>query len=193
MILNTGATSTPQARPSNEHRQLTNKIQVSILNTKAPPPLPTVPQTPTPASQLEVQIWGKYVPKAAQSIYRTITQMSTSWWVLGSIPLGVTKSRVGESCIWSWFLPALFCPAPWTTVYVVHSITCTPLPTQGQLVSKLPSSAALFLQTFGEHLLLIRTPAEGIPTQRCWVPLVLSAAPHPHSGGGWWWCRCTGE
>lgn len=43
-----------------------------------------------------------------------------------------------------------------------HSITCRSLPTQGQLVSKPPSWAALLpLSHLWEHLLLIRAPAEG--------------------------------
>lgn len=104
----------------------------------------------------EVQLLGaKYFPQLAPKIHRTITFMATRWWILGLILL---RCRAGVSHLWSWFLPALFCPALLTTI--------TPSPV-GHYPLKanrsLNHQAGLFFSLSShlwEHLLLIRTPAE---------------------------------
>lgn len=179
MILNTGTTSTSQIRATNEPRKFTNKIQISILNAKAPPPLSHT--HPHLLPRWKSKFGWKYFPQSAQGIYRTVIQMSTSWWVLGltSPRSHKDQGRGVTGMIMVSASPLLSCP-----IHHCCSIAWRSLPSQGQLVSKLPSSTALLrLQTFGEPLLLIRTPAEGSPAQKCWVALLLSAAPQPHSGG----------
>ena len=83
------------------------------------------------------------------------------------------KEKGGVSHEGLWPQSARFHPALLTTVatsFTGHyplQANWFPLNYQAQLFS------------LSRHLLLIRTPTEGIPTQRCWVPLVLSTVPQP--------------
>lgn len=115
---------------------------------------------PSRKSSLFLELLSPISPKNFQGCNPNVYQLVGPW-----IPWDPQRKGWGVTCrIMASACPLLSCP-----VNHCSSITHRPLPTQGQLVSsKLPSLAVLLpLQTFGKHLLPIRTPTEGIPTQNC--------------------------